>query len=167
METNTRLYTLDFDEARTYLWAAVFVACNMLLPRLAHLVPQGGIILAPLSLVIMAGAYKLGWKTALMAALASPLTNYLAFGMPELSVLPVMTWKLVVLALVAGLTAQRTRLATLPVLAGVVLAAEVFGGLGELLLTDGIAATMADFTLGWPGLLLQVVGTWLVATKTS
>ena len=44
----------------------------------------------------------------------------------------------------------------------VVMAAELLGGLGELALTGGIAATLQDFTLGWPGLLLQVVGTYLI-----
>ena len=57
MEASARLYTLNYDEARTYLWAAVFVACNMLLPQVFHLIPQGGIIFAPLSLVILAGSY--------------------------------------------------------------------------------------------------------------
>ena len=29
-------------------------------------------------------------------------------------------------------------------------------------MTGGIAATIADFTIGWPGLLLQVVGGYLI-----
>ena len=40
MEANVRLYTLNYDEAKTYLWALVFVACNVVLPQLFHLVPQ-------------------------------------------------------------------------------------------------------------------------------
>ncbi len=70
MEANVRLYSLDYDEAKTYLWATVFVACNLILPQLFHLIPQGGIIFAPLSLVILAGSYKFAWKTGLLAALA-------------------------------------------------------------------------------------------------
>ena len=31
METSVRLYALNYDEAKTYLWAAVFVACNLIL----------------------------------------------------------------------------------------------------------------------------------------
>jgi hypothetical protein len=42
------------------MWAAIFVACNLVLPQMFHLIPQGGIIFAPLSLVILAGAYKSG-----------------------------------------------------------------------------------------------------------
>ena len=162
METNARLYTLNYDEVRTYLWATVFVACNIVLPQLFHLIPQGGIMFAPLSLVILAGAYKFGWKVGLLAAVASPLVNHLLTGLPAWGVLQVMTLKLVILALVAGLTAQYFKKVTLPLIIGVVLAAEVLGGLGELALTGGIAATVQDFTIGWPGLLLQVVGTYLI-----
>ena len=162
MKTTARLYTLILDEARTYLWALIFVGANLLLPQVFHLVPQGGIIFSPLSLVIMAGAYKLGWRVGLLAALASPLVNHLITGMPAMSVLPVMTLKLAVLALVAGFTAQHFRRATIPLLIGVVLLTELLGGLGELALMGGIDATIQDFTVGWPGMLLQIVGTYLI-----
>ena len=167
METSVKLYTLNYDEVKTYLWAAVFVACNMVLPQVFHLIPQGGIMFAPLSLVILAGAYKLGWKAGLLAAVASPLVNNLVFGLPAWGVLQVMMLKLVVLALAAGLTAQYFRRVSLPLLVGVVLASEVVGGLGELLLTGGISATVQDFTIGWPGLLLQVLGTYLIVKLTK
>ena len=49
--------------------------------------------------------------------------------------------------------------------AGVVMAAEVLGGLGELALTGSIAATIADFTIGWPGILLQIAGTYFIYKK--
>ena len=166
MEANVKLYTLNYSELRTYVWALAFVAVNMVVPQLFHLIPQGGIVFAPLSLVILAGAYKLGWKPALLAAVVSPLVNHLVFGMPAAGVLPVMTLKLVVLALVAGLAAQHFRRATLPLLVGVVLAAELLGGAGELALTGSAAATVQDFTVGWPGLLLQVAGAHLVASHT-
>ena len=162
MEITARLYTLNYGEAKTYMWAAVFVACNLVLPQVFHLIPQGGIIFAPLSLVILAGAYKFGWKTGLLAALLSPLVNHLLTGMPPTEVLPVMTLKLAVLALVAGLAAQRFKTVSLPLLIGVVLVSMAIGGLCELAITGGIDATIADFTVGWPGLLLQVFGTWLI-----
>ena len=162
METNVKLYALNYDEVKTYLWATIFVVCNMVLPQLFHLIPQGGIIFAPLSFVILVGAYKFGWKTGLLAAVLSPIVNHLVFGQPEMSVLPVMVLKLVVLALVAGLVAQRFKTVTLPLIIGVVLISLAIGCLGEFFITDGIQATIADFTIGWPGLLLQVFGSWLI-----
>ena len=162
MEATVRLYTLNYDEVKTYLWAAIFVVCNLVLPQVFHLIPQGGIIFSPLSLVILVGAYKFGWKTGLLAALASPLVNHLLTGMPAWEVLPVMTMKLAVLALVAGLTAQHFKTISLPLLLGVILVTKAIEALGELVLTGGIAATIADFTTGWPGLLLQIVGGYLI-----
>lgn len=162
MNASAKLYTLNYDEAKTYLWASIFVACNLVLPHVFHLIPQGGIIFAPLSLVILIGAYKLGWKVGLIAALASPLVNHLLTGMPAWSVLVVMTFKLVVLALIAGFTAQHFKRVSWFLLIGVVLSSLIIGGLGELLLTGGIEATIQDFTIGWPGILLQIVGAYLV-----
>lgn len=162
MNASAKLYTLNYDEAKTYLWASIFVACNLVLPHEFHLIPQGGIIFAPLSLVILIGAYKLGWKVGLIAALASPLVNHLLTGMPAWPVLVVMTFKLVVLALIAGFTAQHFKRVSWFLLIGVVLSSLIIGGLGELLLTGGIEATIQDFTIGWPGILLQVVGAYLV-----
>ena len=132
MNASAKLYTLNYDEAKTYLWASIFVACNLVLPHVFHLIPQGGIIFAPLSLVILIGAYKLGWKVGLIAALASPLVNHLLTGMPAWPVLVVMTFKLVVLALIAGFTAQHFKRVSWFLLIGVVLSSLIIGGLGEL-----------------------------------
>ncbi len=162
METTVRLYTLNYDEVKTYLWATIFVACNLVLPQLFHLIPQGGVIFSPLSLVILAGAYKFGWKTGLLAAVLSPLVNHLITGLPAWDVLQVMTLKLVILAMVAGLAAQHFKTVSLPLLIGVILVSKAIGCLGEFALTGGIEATIADFTIGWPGLLLQVIGAWLI-----
>lgn len=162
MNTSTRLYTLTYDEAKTYLWATIFVACNLVLPQVFHIIPQGGIIFAPLSLVILAGAYKFGWRVGLIAALTSPLVNHLITGIPAWNILPVMTFKLAVLALTAGFTAQHFKKVTLPLLIGVVLTSMLIGGLGELVLTGSIEATIQDFTIGWPSILLQVIGAYLV-----
>ena len=162
MEATVRLYTLNYDEVKTYMWTAIFVACNLVLPQVFHLIPQGGIIFSPLSFVILVGAYKFGWKAGLLAALASPLVNHLLTGMPATEVLPVMTMKLAVLALVAGLTAQHFKTISLPILIGVILVTKAIEALGEFVLTGGITATVADFTIGWPGMLLQIIGGYLV-----
>jgi hypothetical protein len=162
MEANVKLYAYNYDEAKTYLWAMAFVACNLLLPQVFHLIPQGGIIFARLSFVILAGAYKFGWKTGLLAALASPLINHAITGMPAWGVMPIMTLKLAVIALVAGLAAQRFQTVNLLLIMAVVLVSMVLGALGELVLTGGIAATISDITVGWPGILLQIFGTWLI-----
>ena len=162
METNIRLYSLTYSEIRTYMMAALFVVCNIALPQLFHLIPQGGIIFSPLSLVIMAGAYKFGWRTGLLAALASPLVNHLLFGMPAANVMLLMAVKLSLLAVIAGLAAQYFKKVNLLILVGIVLATKALGFLVEFLFTGGVAATVQDFTVGWPGLLLMVFGTYAI-----
>lgn len=160
METNIRLYSLSYSEMRTYMMAALFVACNIVLPQLFHLVPQGGIIFAPLSLVILVGACKFGWRVALLAAVASPIVNHLLFGQPAAGVMALMAVKLSLLAMIAGLAVQHFKKVSVWLLVGTVLAAELLGGLVEFAFTGTLAATVADFTIGWPGLLLQVFGTY-------
>ena len=162
MEASIRLYSLSYSEKLTYLAAALFIACNITLPQLFHLIPQGGIIFSPLSLVIMAGAYKLGWRAALLAAVASPIVNHALFGMPAADVMTLMAVKLSLLAIIAGLAAQYFQSVSLPILVGVVLTVKAFEFLAEFLLTGNVAATVADFTIGWPGLLLQVLGTYAI-----
>ena len=162
METSIRLYSLSYSETRTYLMAVLFVICNIALPQLFHIIPQGGIIFAPLSLIILAGAYKFGWQAALLAAVASPIVNHLLFGQPVVNVMTLMILKLALLAVIAGLTAQYFKKVSLLLIIGVVLVSELLGGIAELAFTGGIAATIQDFTIGWPGLLLQVFGTYVL-----
>jgi hypothetical protein len=73
-----------------------------------------------------------------------------------------MTLKLAVLALVAGMAAQYFKTISLPLIVGVVLVSEAIGCLGELLLTGAVDATVVDFVIGWPGLLMQIFGAWLI-----
>ena len=40
METSAKLYSLSFSNVKTYLFAFLFVAGNIALPQLCHLVPD-------------------------------------------------------------------------------------------------------------------------------
>lgn len=83
METKTvKLYSLDYSNVKTYLIAALFIAGNMALPQLFHLIPQGGITWLPIYFFTLIGAYKFGWKVGLLTAVLSPIANSLLFGMP-------------------------------------------------------------------------------------
>lgn len=89
MQTTTlNLYSLGYSQAKTYLIAAAFVVGNILLPQLAHTVPQGGFIFLPIYFFTLVAAYKYGWKAGLLTAVLSPVVNHLLFGMPPLAVLP-------------------------------------------------------------------------------
>ena len=82
MEKTNKLYMLSYSEAKTYWMTLLFVAGNIALPQLCHLVPQGGLTWLPIYFFTLVGAYKYGWKVGLLTALASPIVNHLLFGMP-------------------------------------------------------------------------------------
>ena len=103
METTAvKLYSLDYRDAKTYLAAALFVAGNIVLPQICHLVPQGGLRWLPIYFFTLVGAYKYGWRAGLLTALASPVANALLFGMPAAAALPAIVLKSVLLAGAAG-----------------------------------------------------------------
>lgn len=160
--TDVKLYTLGYGNARTYLAALLFVAGNIALPQLLHLVPQGGATWLPIYFFTLVGAYKYGWKVGLITALASPLVNHLLFGMPALPALAPILVKSVLLAIVAGAAAKRFKGISLLILAGVVLAYQVAGTLAEWLIKGSFHAAAQDFRIGIPGMLLQVFGGYLL-----
>ena len=158
MQTTVKLYAFGYRELRTYLAAALFVVGNIVLPQLAHLVPQGGVTWLPIYFFTLIGAYKYGWRVGLLTAVASPLLNSWLFGMPSPQVLPAILMKSVVLAAAAGFAARRFRTVTLPLMLAVVLTYQVVGTLGEWALTGSFYAAAQDFRVGLPGMALQVVG---------
>ena len=99
METTAvKLYSTGYREAKTYLAAALFVAGNIVLPQICHLVPQGGLRWLPIYFFTLVGAYKYGWRVGLLTALLSPVVNSALFGMPAAAMLPVILLKSVLLA---------------------------------------------------------------------
>ena len=146
--TTVKLYSLEYNQLRTYLAVTLFVAGNMILPQLCHLVPQGGIRWLPIYFFTLVGAYKYGWKVGLLTALVSPLVNSALFGMP-------------LLAVAAGYAATRFRKSSLVLLVGVVLFYQIVGTLGEWMLEGSFYVALQDFRIGLPGMLMQVLGGWL------
>lgn len=158
--TSIKLYTMGYNEAKTYLVAAMFIVGNIALPQLCHLMPQGGMIWLPIYFFTLIGAYKYGWKVGLLTAIASPILNHLMFGMPAAAVLTPILVKSTLLALAAGYTASRTRKVSILLMAAVVAFYQIVGGMAEWAIAD-FGAAMQDFKLGLPGMALQIVGGYL------
>ena len=156
--TSIKLYALNFTQAKTYVVAALFILGNIALPQLCHLVPQGGMILLPIYFFTLIGAYKYGWKVGLMTAVLSPIINHLLFGMPAAAVLAPILVKSTILAVTAGYVAQNFQKTTITLLALVVLAYQIAGGLFEWAWTGSLAAALQDFRLGLAGMALQIFG---------
>ncbi len=156
-----KLYSLNYNEAKTYIVAAAFIAGNILLPQLCHLIPNGGSIFLPIYFFTLIAAYKYGWKAGLLTAVFSPLVNSALFGMPPLAVLPVIVFKSVLLAGFAGRAANHFKRVSIPILLGVVLAYQLVGTLGEWIWTGSFNVAAQDFRIAIPGMLLQVFGGYL------
>lgn len=163
--TSLKLYSLNYGQIKTYQVAGLFLAGNIVLPQLAHLLPQGGITWLPIYFFTLVGAYKYGWKAGLLTALLSPLVNSALFGMPAAAALPVILVKSVLLALAAGYAASRFRKASLWMLTAVVLGYQIAGSLFEWGYTGSLAAAVQDFRIGLPGMLLQLFGGWFVINR--
>ena len=159
METKTvKLYSLDYNNVKTYLAASLFILGNLALPQLFHLIPQGGITWLPIYFFTLVGAYKFGWKVGLLTAVLSPVLNSLLFGMPLPAALPAILLKSVLLAVAAGWAAHRFQRISLPILLAVVLFYQVAGTLGEWAMVGSFFRAVQDFRIGIPGMFIQWFG---------
>ena len=156
--TSVKLYSLNYRQAVTYGAALLFVAGNIAMPQLCHLVPQGGLILLPIYFFTLIGAYKYGWRVGLLTAVLSPLANNLLFGMPPVPMLAPILVKSVLLALAAGYAAAHFRRVSLSIMAGVVLFDQIVGAMVEWGMTGSVMAALQDFRVDIPGRAVQIVG---------
>ena len=159
MQTTTvKLYTLGYNETRTYLTASLFILGNIVLPQVFHLIPQGGMMWLPIYFFTLIGAYKYGWKAGLLTAVFSPVVNSLLFGMPMPAVLPAILLKSILLAVFAGYVAHRYNKISIPLLLATVLLYQIVGTLGEWAMKGDFYLAAQDFRIGIPGMLFQVFG---------
>jgi len=160
--STAKLYTLNLSNTKTYLFAAIFIAGNLLLPQLAHLVPQGGFIFLPIYFFTLIAAYKYGIHVGLLTAILSPLANNLLFGMPPVAVLPAIIIKSTILAVAAALAAKHFGKVSLLGILLSILAYQIIGTGIEWGMTQNLTVALQDFRLGLPGMLIQLFGGYLV-----
>ena len=139
--TSIKLYSLNYNDTKTYLATLLFVVGNMALPQLFHLIPQGGITWLPIYFFTLIGAYKYGWKVGLLTA------------------------KSTLLAIAAGYAAHRYKRISIPILLLVVLSYQVVGTLGEWILVNDFFSAVQDFRIGLPGMALQIFGGYLFISR--
>ena len=161
METALKLYSLEYNQAKTYVVAILFILGNIAFPQVCHTVHFGGPTWLPIYLFTLIGAYKYGWRVGLLTAIVSPLLNSVLFGMPASVVLPAILLKSVLLAGIAGYTAHRFQKVSIKLLLTVVLGYQILGTLGEWILKGDFFLAVQDFRLGLPGMFLQVFGGYL------
>lgn len=158
METSTGLYSLGYRDAKAYLFASLFVAGNIVLPQLAHLVPNGGITLLPIYFFTLIAGYKYGLRVGLLTAVLSPVINHLLFGMPVVSLLPVILIKSGLLAIAASLTAHYSKSVSLGAILIAILTYQVIGTALEWIIAGNLRLALQDFRIGVPGMVIQLFG---------
>jgi len=167
MSTTTQLYSYSLSNSKTYLFAAIFVVGNLLLPQLAHLIPQGGFIFLPIYFFTLIAAYKYGIHVGILTALLSPLANHLIFGMPPAAVLPAILVKSVILAIAAAMAAKRFGKVSILALLLTILAYQVIGTGLEWAMSGSLYTALQDFRIGLPGMLIQLVGGYFLLKAVS
>lgn len=158
MSATVKLYTLPLSNTKTYLFAVLFIVANLVLPQLAHLIPQGGLIFLPIYFFTLISAYKYGIHVGLLTAILSPLANNLFFGMPPATVLPAIMIKSVILAIAATLVAQRFKKVSLLAILIAILSYQLIGTGIEWAMSQNLFVALQDFRIGLPGMLFQLVG---------
>ena len=161
MEKEIKIYNLDFDQLKTYLFVTLFVAGNIIFPQLCHLIPNGGHIFLPIYFFTLIASYKYGMKVGVMTAVLSPAVNSILFGMPAAAVVPSIMIKSVFLAIAASWVAEKSNKVSLWSVILVILSYQLFGSLVEWIMTGSLYAAAVDFRLGVPGMLIQWLGGFL------
>lgn len=152
---------LSYRDVRTYIMAMLFVAGNIVLPQLCHLMPGGGLKWLPIYFFTLIAAYRYGLATGLVTAACSPIVNNLLFGMPPAGMLPVILIKSTLLAVAASTIASKVQKNALWAVALTVMIYQAIGSVAEWGLTGSPTAALQDLRIGWPGMLTQVFGGWI------
>lgn len=165
--TTVRLHSLTLADAKTYLFATMFVVGNIVLPQLAHLVPQGGFIFLPIYFFTLIAAYKYGIHVGMLTAIMSPIANHLLFGMPPSAVLPAIIIKSVSLAIAAALAAKHFKKVSLLGILLAIVAYQLVGTAFEWATTQSLYIALQDVRLGMPGILIQLFGGYFALKALS
>lgn len=154
------IYTIKLTRAEACLKAVLFVGANLALPQVFHLVPGAGIMFLPIYFFTAVAAMRYGWQLGLLTALLTPVLGSVLFGAPAPHMVPDMLFKGALLSVAAALIVRKmgvTLLASFIAVAGAWLTA----GLVEWPLM-GAGFAFQDFVTGIPGMLMIIVGSWLI-----
>ena len=167
--TTIKTYAYGLADVKAYLFATLFVAGNLILPQVCHLLPQGGLVWLPIYFFTLIAAYKYGLSVGLLTAVLSPLANHWLFGMPVAGMLPIILTKSILLAVAASLISKRTGGVSILALLVVILSYQLAGTLVEWAIVKDFYVAVQDFRLGIPGMLVQLFGGYallrLIANK--
>jgi len=153
---------LSFLSYKTYLLSALFVTGNILTPYLLHHFHIGGAVAGkvflPLYFFVLIGTYKYGWKVGLITAIFSPLVSFSLIQMPAFPILPFVIMKGTFLAILGWFFIKKTGKLSFLNLFSIIVSYQLLGSIVIFLFTGNSNLVLADFIIGYPGLLIQLMG---------
>lgn len=164
LSLNPEFLYLNFGlaEYKTYILSLGLIAGSILFPYMLHHFYLAGEIFLPIYFFVLIGAYKFGWKVGAITGIFSPLISFALIGMPMPAILPSAIIKGVLLALATGFFTRKHGKLSLLNLSLIVLSYQAAGFLTVYLLTHNLALSTADVVLGYPGLLLEIIGGYIL-----
>ena len=161
---NPEFLYLNFGlaELKTYILSVGLIAGSILFPYVLHHFYLAGEIFLPIYFFVLIGAYKFGWKVGVITGIFSPLASFALTGMPMLAILPSVIIKGILLAIVAGFFTRNYGKLSLLNLSLIVVSYQVAGFLIVYALTHNFALSVADLVLGYPGLIIEIIGGYVL-----
>lgn len=162
MKTTTFIQSnlLLFDY-KTYVISGIFVVLAVLTPLIIHSVGGSGQAWLPLYFFILVGSYKFGSASGLVTTIGSIGTSYLLTQMPPTPILYLVVLKGLILTLFAGYMGKEQKLSLLRIVEIVLMYQVISAGI-IFVLSGKVSLALMDIQMGYPGLLVQVVGGFFV-----
>lgn len=166
-QNNTWLKTFTYQELyfvdyKTYLFSVLFISGNVILPYIFHQLHLAGQVFLPIYFFVLIASYKFGWRVGLMTAIFSPLVSFGLSAMPIAALLPFVIIKGSLLAIVTGWLVKKSQKLSLGNIILAVAGYQLFGVLIIYAFTHNIHLSLLDLKIGFPGLLLQIVGGYFI-----
>ena len=164
LSLNSEFLCLDFrlTEYRTYIFSVIFIAGSVILPYILHHFYLAGQVFLPIYFFVLIGAYKFGWKVGIITAIFSVFLSFAMTGMPMLTILPFVIIKGILLALTASFLARKNGKLSIFNMLLIILSYQLLGFLTVYLFTHNFILSAEDLLLGYPGLLLEIIGGYIL-----
>lgn len=157
----SRTTALDNSQSAS-LWSLLFIAANIQLPHLFHLIPGGGVMFLPIYFFTAFAAVCYGRWSGVLTAVMSPLLGYLIFDAPKAFMIPDMMLKGILLSCALSYLVSRAltihyKIVAVPL---AVLLAWAAAGVVEFPFST-FPIAFQDFYTGIPGMVLMTLAGWL------
>ncbi len=161
-------YELKFTNKKLYAIVAIFVALDVAIPWLFHMVhPMAGPTFLPMFFLILLAGIIFGWRAGILVGMLTPLVSYSICGMPAVALLPRILVEGTIYGLAAGLLYERLGRRVLWATVGAIILGRIATMLAIFIIHSGainpVAIAWKAAKVGWPGIAVQIILLPLIA----